>query len=208
MNIYRPGRNARLTLTTAPAAEPLSTTDAKLHLRVDVSTDDAYIDTLVKAARLEVERRTGRALIDQTWTMKVPRFPGAGYAIEIPRAPLQSVTSVAYVDAAGDSQTWASSEYSVDAPDGEYAARGLIVPDYGVSYPSTQGHLFDVTIVFVAGYGGASAVPADLVQAIRLLVAHWYDTRTPVVVGTITATVPQSVTAILDNYRLDKVVVG
>lgn len=208
MNIWRP-RHPRLTLTTAPAAEPLSTSDAKLHLRVDHSTDDAYIDTLVESARLEVERRTGRALIDQTWTMKVPRFPASGYAIEIPRAPLQSVTSVAYVDAAGDSQTWASSNYSVDAPDGEYAERGLIVPDYGVAYPSTQGHLFDVTVVFVAGYGAAaSAVPATLVEAVRLLVAHWYDTRTPVVVGTITANVPQSIASILDNYRLDKVVIG
>lgn len=207
MLIHRP-RDARLTLTTAPAAEPLTTSEAKTHLRVDHSTEDTYIDALVKGARQQVERLTGRALVTQTWTLKVPRFPASGYALEIPIAPLASVTSVAYVDSAGVSQTWDSGNYSVDAPAGEFARRGLIVPDYGVSWPSTQGHLYDVTVVFVAGYGGASAVPAGLVEAVRLLVAHWYDTRTPVITGSIAQSVPVSVQALLDAYRLDRVVIG
>lgn len=35
----------------------------------------------------------------------------------------------------------------------------------------------DLTIEYVAGYGDASTVPGDLKQAVKVLVAYWYEHR-------------------------------
>ena len=51
----------RLTLQTAPASEPVTRDEAKTHCRVIGTADDSYVDSLITAARLYVERRTGRA---------------------------------------------------------------------------------------------------------------------------------------------------
>ena len=51
-----------LVTITAPATEPITTAEAKAHLRVSHSTDDTYIDALVAAARMVVEDRTGLRL--------------------------------------------------------------------------------------------------------------------------------------------------
>ena len=101
----------KLDLITAPAAEPISTAIAKAHLRVDFSTDDTLIDSLVVAAREYVEQVTGRALITQTWELLDDRFKGR--AIHLPNAPLQSVTSVKYIDTGGTEQTFSSGSYTV-----------------------------------------------------------------------------------------------
>ena len=60
----------RIQVTTAPAVEPVSTADAKTHLRIPASatSEDSYIDALVTAARLYVEEYTERKLITQTVT--------------------------------------------------------------------------------------------------------------------------------------------
>nr|MBP6771228.1 head-tail connector protein [Reyranella sp.] len=50
-------------VVTAPAIEPITLTEAKLHCKVDLSTDDDLITALIVAAREEIERRTWRALI-------------------------------------------------------------------------------------------------------------------------------------------------
>lgn len=203
--------DALLDLVAAPAAEPLSTADAKAMLRVDHSSEDFLIASLVTAARELVEEQTGRALITQTWDMQVPRFPADGWGLRIPRAPLTSVTSVTYIDADGAEQTWAAESYSVIAPAGPFARRGIILPAHGVAYPRTQQHLYDVTVRFVAGYGAAAtSVPHGLIQFIRLLISHWYDNRTPVITGTsasIASEVPVSLQPLLREWKLDKVVV-
>ena len=54
----------------------------------------------------------GRALLTQTWDMYLDEFPCAGEII-IPLSPLQSVTSVSYVDQHGATQTWASANYRI-----------------------------------------------------------------------------------------------
>ncbi len=59
-------------LKTAPAVEPISTSEAKLHLKLDSdTTDDTLIAALITAAREIIENMTGRALINQTWEMSL-----------------------------------------------------------------------------------------------------------------------------------------
>ena len=167
-----------LSLVTAPATEPITYEQAKAHLRVDTDDEFDLIDNLIKASRQYCETFTHRAFITQTWDDKRDGFPSDEESITLPLAPLISVTSVTYTSTAGVLTTWASTNYTVDAPVGPEAERGRIIPVYGVSYPSVRDIENAVTIRFIAGYGGASSVPAGIKTAMKLLVEHGWG-RSP-----------------------------
>lgn len=154
---------------TPPAAEPLSRAEAKLHLRVDLTDDDADIDDLVRAARELVEEHSGRSLVTQTWRLELDRFPC--WDIRLPRGPLQSVTSITYIDVAGATQTLSSSLYRV------VPSRNLVEPVYAGYWPATQYVSGAVLVTYAAGFGAAGAVPLRAKQAIKLLVGEWYANR-------------------------------
>ena len=192
-----------LALVTAPASEPLTRTEAKLHLRVDSSftDDDSLIDALITAARQHVESHTRRALVTQTWDLFLDAFP-AGNEICVPLPTLQSVTSLKYTDSAGAVTTWSTSNYIVDTAH----APGRIVPAYGVYWPVfTPSPSNPVAVRFVAGYGAAAAVPEAIKAALELLIGHWYENREAVIGianSTALAPVPLAVEALLAPYRV------
>lgn len=167
------------TVTTAAAAEPLSLTDAKLHLRVDHSDEDSLIGACITASRQYVEARINRVLVTSTLTLTQDRFPCLSGVIEINRCPVQTVTSVQYVDTDGVTQTLSASLYTLDAT----SEPARLVPAYTQWWPTTRGHIHDVTVTFTAGYGAASAVPEGIKSAMRLLVQQFYDQRAPIAIG-------------------------
>lgn len=191
-----------LTLVTAPAPEPLTTDQAKLHLRVDSDEENTLIDTLILSARVWVEQFTHRALMTQTWDYKLDAFPCG--AFELPLAPVASVTSITYVDTTGTSQTWSSSEYQTSLPSGPEAQRARIQPAYGYTYPLTRDQMDAVTVRFVAGYGATvQTIPDTFITAIKMLVEHWYTLRGPVMVGAgnVITPVPLSVESMLWPFK-------
>lgn len=160
-----------LRLTTPPAVEPITLTEAKTHLRVSGTDDDDRITALIAAAREEAETITGRAFITQTWRLTLDRFPLAG-PIVLPRPPLQSITSLAYVDSDGASQTWDAANYRVSANN----EPGRIEPAYNEVWPTTRLVSEAATVTYAAGYGdAASDVPGGIKNAILLLVERYYD---------------------------------
>ena len=186
-----------LARTSDAAAEILSTAEAKTHLRITGADEDTHVAALVKAARMAVEEWTSRATTNQTWVMTLDSFPGED-EIRLPRPPLSSVTSVGYVDGAGDSQTFSSANYSVVTRE----TPGSIRLAYGVSWPATRYQPNAVTITYVAGYGAAaSTVPAPLVHAARLVLGDLYGLREAGITGTIHTANP-TVDALLDPYRV------
>ena len=56
-----------LVVSSAPSSEPLTLSDTKSYLRVDHSSDDSLITSLIIASRQLVEEHTGRALITKTY---------------------------------------------------------------------------------------------------------------------------------------------
>lgn len=163
-----------LSLITAPAVDAIELDDVLNHLRVTQDQDKAQVQKLISSATTYQEDIERRAFITQTWDYFLDDFPGAFGHLEIPNPPLQSVTSITYIDQNEDSQTLAASKYIVDA----VAEPGRIMPAIGESWPSTASKFNVVTIRFVAGYGNNPAsVPDKTKHALRLLVGHWFENR-------------------------------
>lgn len=135
-------------LVEAPTAEPISLAQAKCHLREDdEDAQDNLIRSLIRAARQHVEGYTRRALVRQSWKATYSYFPPV---IELPIQPVRSVSSIQYVDTAGSTQTWSSSNYQVDLISED---RVRICPVFGEIWPSVQPGTFNaVTVEFVAGH--------------------------------------------------------
>jgi len=175
-------------VTSAPAVEPILTAAMKTYLKVDTTADDDLIGELITAAREYVEAYLGQALITQTiqekWDTVPPVINGKEPTLELTVHPVQSVTSITYVDTDGNTQTLDSGNYDVDT----HRDVARIRIGYGESWPSLRSEINALTVTYVAGYGATAAtVPAYLVQAIRLIVADMYDNRTDYVKGLPTA---------------------
>jgi uncharacterized phiE125 gp8 family phage protein len=186
-----------LNLVTAPTVEPVTLSEAKTDLRVTADDEDSLITSMIQAARGMAETITHRALTTQTWDWKLDGFPNRW--LEVPLAPLVSVSSISYIDIAGATQTWSAAEYIVvDA--GAMTAPGRIVPAYGKSWPNPRGLPNDITVRFVAGYGGASSVPAEIRWALLLIVGELYARRESALVGATIVNVPYSAEMLLSPY--------
>jgi uncharacterized phiE125 gp8 family phage protein len=153
-------------ITTQPTVEPITLDEAKLNLKVYCDADDTLIAARISAARRACEQYENRAYITQTITAKTFYLPSE---IILPLPLLQSVTSIAYIDTAGDEQTLLSDLYDVDT----YREPGRVTKAYNATYPSIRGDINGVTIIYKAGYGDTAAdVPPETKQAIQLMIAH------------------------------------
>jgi len=199
-----------LILVGEPTAEPITTAEAKTHMRVTDTAEDAYIDGLIKAARQLVERILGRAIMTQTWDMFLSHFPvytdsddnltALSYRpIIFPYPPLASIDYVKYKDHDDVLQTWASVNYVVDT---QQQYNGMMYPVRGGAYPLSQFYPKAVNIRFTAGYADAASVPQPIKQAISLLVAHMHENREATSFGVQMSKMPFAVDAMLAPYKL------
>ena len=190
-----------LNVNTAPVAWPIDNTACKTHMRITHANDDTYITALAKAAILDFETATHRQLITATYDLYMDDFPYE--ELEVPRPPLQSIESVKYQDGDDAQQTVTSSVYDADL----ISTPGRLYLDYNQTWPSdTRGHYNDVVVQFKAGYGDASTdVPEDILQALMMMVSHWYLNREPVVVGTVARDIPMTAQRIINHYRWEYV---
>ena len=164
---------------TEPAVEPVTLAEAKAHCRIDTTDDDAYLATLVTAARTYVEDVLDITMITTILEARYDCFPL--WELTLPRPPLASQTvTVIYRDEAGTDSTITSAANAFQSD--PYATPGRIYPLYNGVWPSVRGDETCVTVRWSAGYGGSgSTVPATLKHMILILVAHWYANREPVV---------------------------
>lgn len=179
-------------LLTPPVIEPLTLIEAKAFLRVEHGDDDDVIAALIAAARVRVEAMTRRALLAQSWRFVLDAWPRDGrFSPRI--GPLRELVAARVFDADGAVRDIDAESFVVDG-----AANVIAAPCFAVPVPgrATAGIALDV----LCGYGAdAGDVPADLRQAVRLLLAHWYDNRVATPDG---AAVPVGVSALLAPYRM------
>lgn len=188
-----------LRIVTAPITEPISLSEMKNFSRIDVDDDVDTMLSMITAARQEAEKITRRQLITATWELRLDAFPETIY---LPMPPLQSVTSVKYLDYSGTEKTLVlNTDYLVDS----YSEPARITPCYGQVWPVTYPVVNAVRIVFIAGYGDkASDVPQSINNWILAFAGNLYEHRETDVVANITQayTHIQFLDGLLDNYRV------
>lgn len=185
-------------IVTPPTIEPVTLTEAKLQCRVDATDEDTFITGLITAAREEVERLSWHVLLTQTLELVLNGWP-CDDEIYLPRPPLQSVTSVIYKLTDHSSVTWPATRYVV-ATD---SVPAYITPAYGLSWPTDVLDVAEaVRVRYVAGWTSAALVPQSLKLACLLLIAHWYENREGISMGSIGHEVPMGVDALCTSYRL------
>lgn len=165
-------------VTTAPASEPISTADAKTYLNVSTSLHDTLIANLVSAARVMYEQYTATAVITQTVTQIWDATPDNA-EFELTVGPVTGSPTVYYADEAGDYQTWASSNYTLDA----VSPLARIVKKSTVSWPSVGVFPAVWKITYSAGYASAAVVPEDIISSILLMVGFLYENREDIPLG-------------------------
>jgi uncharacterized phiE125 gp8 family phage protein len=170
-----------VTVTSGPAVEPLTTEEARMQLRVDLDAEDDLIDAAVKAARAYVETNTRRKLITQTVVLTQTGLHG--WLLPLPVLPIQSVTSVQYKDpATGALTTWDAANWQIV----QSAEPAHIAPAYGLTWPTVRSDFDNVVVTMVAGYGDAATdIPSDLIAAVRLMTAHFFENRQEEYAGTV-----------------------
>lgn len=188
-------------------SEPITLAEAKLHLRVDLSDDDALITAMISAAREMIERYTGRTLIYTAYRLTLDSWP---YDIELPRSPAVEaaadlVTGIAYAtpriryyDGDGNQQTmtYAASDFDILLDNNP----PMLVLTPSGTWPTTYSlQRGAIEIDWIAGYGASSTgIPQLLRLAIMMLVAHWYEHREAV--GSFGSEVPLAVDSVLRLY--------
>lgn len=162
-----------LTLVTAPEREPVELPIEKLHARIDGVDDDDLVKIYAKTARRHAEQFLGRALVTQAWKLTLDHFPCGPIRLDLP--PLQSVSSVKYLDSSGVEQTLDPSVYRAFGVGAE--GGGGIELDYGKTWPVTYPVKEAVRITYVCGYGAPEAVPDEIKAAILLHLTTLYERR-------------------------------
>lgn len=184
-------------LLDGPAVEPVSLAEAKAYLRVEHGDDDDTVAALVAGARVHIEAQTRRAMIVQTWRLARDSWPANGRIAVVP-APLRELVAARVYKVDGSTQAIDPGVFAVDTTSAPavlaFASGALPAPGRIVG-----GIELDVAV----GYGEApSDVPEPLRQAIRVLVAHWYENRGLIAAGQGVAVLPETVAALITPYRV------
>jgi len=178
-------------LLAGPALEPLSLDEMRVYLRLQTSEEDGLVLSLIKAARNAVEQGARRALIAQKWRLRLPRIPREK-SWHLPISPILSLDAVRTFDALGNSVLLDLALFQLDGS-ALCISPALMSPDR-----SAAGVEIDLT----AGFGTQPTdVPEALRQAMRMLVAHYYEHRADALHEDNVAHFPAAIAAAVAPWR-------
>lgn len=185
-----------LVMTSGPIAEPLSLADAKAHLRIDHDAEDILISSLILTSRLHIEAALGIALVAQGWRLLLDRWP-KGATVKVPLRPLIEVGGIRVRGADGMPVAVAPTDYTID---GASAAPRIVRT--AAAWPSPGIPVHGIEIDLSVGFGAAPTdVPAPIRQALSMLVAHWYEHREPIEIGSEATAIPGAISELLLPWR-------
>lgn len=172
-------------------AEPLTTAEAKAHLRVTDTSEDALIASYIVAAREWVEQYTGHVLVEGEI---VDSYSAWGTHLTLRNQPINDYDpiEITYTDINGDPVNYA------DGVVRDQRYPWTIWPPTGQTFP-TLGDQGSIIVTYTAGYADAASVPQALKQAMLLLIGQWHDNRNAS--GEEMFELPFAVTSLCRPYR-------
>ena len=189
-----------VTQTSPPAYLPLTLTEAKLHLRVDGTDEDALIAAFIGAAVDTCQQLTGRSLMAQAWMLTIDEWADE---IQLPWPQVQAVSGIQYWDENGDPQTLDAALYELSG--------ATIYRADGATYPELWKGPGVVQISYTAGYSAGNeaaqqaAVPAGIKAWLLLTIGTLYANREGIQTGVpgATAALPGRFTdSLLDRFKV------
>ena len=158
--------------------------EAKLHCRVDINDDDALIAQLINAAVNHVEQITGWVTTPQSSQKLVKKIPET---IRLPFWPVNAITAIEIIGA--------TTQNVATSFDTDITERPAKVIPLSKSFGLEAGETLRITYT-----AGELDIPDAMRQAVLILVAHWYENREAVVVGTITSEIGLGLNHLLSPY--------
>jgi hypothetical protein len=191
-------------LIAPPGAEPIQVTEARQHVRQDITDDDNLLSAFITAAREYAEMVTRRALVTQQWKLVGDRFPSpmAGRLTEYwlgqqwGLVGMSGVSQFLPTDRSGYGivlpfpplQT--VDEIAYIDPSGtrqildpssykvdNVSEPARIVPAYGAAWPGTRQEINAVEITFTCGYGAPEKVPEGIKRWMCARIDSYYQHR-------------------------------
>jgi uncharacterized phiE125 gp8 family phage protein len=143
----------------APVTEPITLAEAKEYARIDGSTEDTLITSLIKVARLHCETYMGKAIIRKTVTIDSFSFP---YQWQIPYGPLVSASDITKVVTIDQNNVETALNYQVNI--GSFPKIAITSGDQS----------FKFKMIYTAGF---TTVPEDIKLAVKMMVNTLYERR-------------------------------
>lgn len=173
-------------LLTAPAETPVTVEEAKAHLRVHHTEDNALIAAMISAAASYLDGHSGvlgRCMVTQEWRQDFACWPdNRVLRLPFPDIDADSV-GITYFDDDGAEQVVSATLFELV----EDAIGSAVVLKRGFNFPGlSQDKEAPVRVSFEAGYGDADAVPRAVRHALLLIVGDLYENRENTVIGQVT----------------------
>ena len=169
----------------------ITVADLKTFCRVDSADEDTLMDALRQAAITWCEEYCSIRLGD----VAAIAYADAWAPLGITVGPVQSITSITYTASDNTTQTLGATYYYSDLASQIARIRFVSPPDL------YDDALNRVQVNMTIGYPEAS-IPTPLIQAVRLLVGHLYESRVEEVQGTITTRLKMGLEALVNPYRV------
>ena len=177
--------NILVSATKTEGATPtfLTTAEVKNYIRVDYDVDDSFIDDLIEAAYDAFEGFTSRSL--RTYTIEAV-WEQFGASVDLPYAPVTSVTSVEYRFEDGTNNDVTSIWEQVG-------------DEIRVLKPEQVAYGNRLVVTYETGY---TTIPRKLKVGLLKWIASNYEDRQDIMAGTIIAEMPNGSKHMWAEYRV------
>jgi len=168
-------------------SEPITNTYLKNFIRVDFSTDDDIITSVIKSARMLVEQFIGQALVTKSlksyfYNFEARDLDGTYYNLELPFSP---------VTVGVDGTETATTDFVSTGLEEKNIRVNRIL---SLTQGTNQGYIVEYT-------ASNSAIAEPIKQAIAMLAGEMYENRQDSAVDVSIASLPYNVSAILRPYK-------
>lgn len=180
---------------------PITVADIKHHLVLDTTTDDDYLESLILSSQKKLENDARTLLVQQNKTLSSIYINCFAFDY----SNVVSINQVQYYNSEGTLITYDNSNYYLDTDSNQLVLQSSATSPAFVNNRNKRPWRISYTAGFANSAGTATLerakIPQDLIQALRLLVAFYYENRDAVVTGTIATELPLGYQNIVNCYN-------